>query len=423
MTPYEPKQGEAKELLMKYSIHLLAALVVSAIAIAGVSVVISSGCYYQTCDCPPCDGTDGGLPDGGDSDIPVECQAPEEEVGLNAYAEGTTAGGRTFGEEPGNYATVAINEQINLTGVTDPDWQRPELPATCLDPVSYAWDYGNGDTGNGEAVGPITYPANGYYTISMTGSTAAGHRDLTPALTYVTVWDGLFEDDFDRSSIDHDTAGWSYRVADILNLDPSPQWDIQGDQLHANWGPEGFDAYCTPGRQAMLARPEALNATVNVRQSRANPLAEPPTPHYSDIILRYQFRGETPMGPDSPFYRMRVHEAAAVMQGNDCIFIDVFRIDVAGQEFGTAIETEDSYYLCDWPLGGEEALDIEVTIQGTSPVQITATISSTVNPGTYTLTHTFEDSSDTRIVDPGRFGVSQCWGETFFDDFSLESLD
>ena len=73
---------------MKYA-SLLIALSAGCCAIFAISAIISSGCYYQNCDCPPtCDGEDGGADGGGDSDIPVECQAPAEDVNLNAYIEG-----------------------------------------------------------------------------------------------------------------------------------------------------------------------------------------------------------------------------------------------------------------------------------------------------------------------------------------------
>jgi hypothetical protein len=388
-----------------------------ALALGGlltITIALWGGCYYENCDV--CDCRDGGGAGDG-APIPAECQAPADEVNIDAYIEGTSNSGRTFTGAPGNYVTVDSGGTLNLTATLSDLWERPDLPDSCIDPISYTWVHPGG-TETGDTIGPLTFTSTG--TVTMTAAIAAGQADLEPAVLNVTVWDGVFTDDFNRTGIDYDVSGWSYRVADVLNLEPSPAWTIQNNMLHADWGSEGLDMYCSPGRQAMLARPEAQDARVTVRQNRGDPGEL--TPHYSDIILRYQFRGPTPSGPDSPFYRLRLHEAATFETSTDCVFIDVFRIDVAGQEFGTSLEQEDAHRLCDWPLGDAEFFEIDVSITGTNPVRIQASVASSSQPGTFTLSHTFEDSAATRVQEQGRFGVSQCWGSTSFDNFRLERL-
>jgi hypothetical protein len=401
---------------MRSAFGWVCALAASLCAIVAIGAVLFGGCYYQVCDCPACDGSAGdGGPDGGDgdSDCPV---LPDDRPSTAppAIIDGW--------EAPGNYVTLDPGEQISLTASISPtDWAPP---LECVLPVSYAWDLGNWTTAQGQSAGPVSYAAPGYYRIAMTATNAIGVADLVPDALYASIWSGtVFTDNFERAALDRDTSGWSYRVSDALEMPhPPADWEIvdQGGsrRVHISWS---GTTYCQPASQGLLTRLEATDAAVSVWQGR-NDVAS--GPHYSDIIMRYRFNGRGESGPMSSYYRARVEEEIGGESSVYRFCLDAFKItgedEVGAGLNGSQVEN------CGNPLERPDFTGagfwVSAEITGTAgTVTIELSLSETQG-GTPFHSFTFTDSA-APIVTPGRFGVGQCLGETYFDDFRLERRD
>jgi len=399
---------------MKTTLAWILALAASVSGLVAIGLMVSSGCYYEVC--PECTCEDGGTSgDGGDDGGDAACSGPIEEIAPQAII--------VDHEAPGNYETLTSGQQLNLTAALVDGWTAP---MDCLLPISYHWDVSSGSTADGEASGAISFTNPGYYSITMTASNAVGTPDQTPDVLYASLWNGTtFTDDFERAAIDYDTVGWSYRVVDSLpDLQAAPAWDIVShdgsNRLHTNWGSEGDGTYCQPGSQALLSRLEAANARISVTQSRATP--QPGLPHYTDMILRFNYVRIGVNNPVVRFYRARVQEQD---EGTGyCICLDAFKIDGEDQ-VGTGLNGSNvnacGNPLCDPPAGS--TFHVTAEIQGTAGnVTITLEIRMDASQSTPWHSFTFTDSSSP-VTEPGRFGVSQCWGETYFDDFRYENLD
>lgn len=393
----------------------------SAAALVGVTAALSGGCVYERCECP-CLTDGGGDVDGdtdGDGDGGGPCEGPVEETYPRAFIDGYAA--------PGNYVTLEPGGSVDLAGVQDPDWTPP---MDCLLPYTWAWDLGNGDTSDEQAPGSVSFTTPGYYTIDMTATNSQGTADQLPDSMYVTIWNGtVFEDDFEGNPFDWDNSGWSRRTIDMINafnpdMHPSPMWTVVpnggGHRIYSgDWG-QAFD-YCSPGSQAMLARGEATNARMHVLQFRQDPDPPEAQPHFTDLILRYRFNALGTTGPNSTFYRVRVEEITD--SGHYCICLDAFRID-GEDEGGTGLETSTltscDNMVCDY-AGDTFYIETEIS-GGASRADIAVALYDSPSSSTPFNSHTFVDT-DTPITTPGRFGISQCVGETYFDDFRLERLD
>lgn len=401
---------------MRSAIGWVCALVVSLCAVVGIGAMLSSGCYYQVCDCPACDGSAGdGGPDGGDGDsncpvLPDDRPATAPPAVIDTW------------EAPGNYVTLDPGEALNLTASLNPaDWVPP---LECVLPITYAWDLGNGTTAQGPSAGPVSFTAPGYYRITMTATNAIGVADLVPDVLYASIWNGdVFTDTFERATLDRDGSGWSYRVSDALEMPhPPADWDIQDHagsrRVHVMWS---GTTYCQPASQGLLTRLEATNGRVSVWQGRNDVM--PGNPHYSDIIMRYRFNGRGETGPLSSYYRARVEEEIGGESSVYRFCLDAFRID-GEDEVGAGLNGSQ-VENCGNPLErpGFSAAGFWVTaeISGTTSVTIELSLSETQDGAPF-HSFTFTDSGAT-VDGPGRFGVGQCLGETFFDDFRFERLD
>lgn len=423
---------------MKTTLTWFVALVLSMCGLFAIGGLLSSGCYYEVCE--PCDCRDGGSDDDGgdeDSDIPEECRASAEEIGINAWIEGTSSDGVPFGREPGNYVSFVGSGQITPQAILDPLWDadRPPVPESCIEPLEYDWDFGGDQTATGTTPSPVSFSSAGYSTVTMTAAIAAGQSDLSPALLFVTVWDGtVFQDDFERDQLDRFNSGWSERISDALDRydptspfgRPAQDWQItnQGGsrRLHStDWGPT--TTYCQPATQGVLTLVEATDARLSVRQLRNVP--QPSQPHYSDIILRYRFNRAGATEPDASYYRARIMEDTG--DGTEyCICLDLFKIDGENETTG-GIGIEGSAVaacgnrLCGYSGGDNFFVSVEIT-GGAGQATIVVEVDPAPNAAAPWHSHTFVDN-DSPLTVQGRFGVAQCTGETYFDDFRLERLN
>lgn len=421
---------------MKTTLTWFVALVLSIGALFAIGGILSSGCYYEVCD--PCPCRDGGSDDDTgfeDSDIPEECRASAEEIGINAWIEGSSSDGLPFVREPGNYVSLVGSGSITPQAILDPQWDPNSLtlPESCIEPIGYDWDLGGDQTATGASPAAASFSSSGYSTVTMTASIAAGQADLSPAQLYVTVWDGtLFEDDFERDQLDRLNTGWSERVSDALDrLDPSTpfgrppeDWQIVDHagsrRLYStNWGAT-YD-YCHPATQGVLTRVEAIDARLSVRQLRNVPA--PSAPHYSDIILRYRFNRPGAMYPDASYYRARVMEDTA--DGTEyCICLDLFKIDgeadyaTGGQGIEGSTLNGCNNRRCNYSGGDDFFVTVEITGDA-SEARITVEVDPQADAVVPWHSHTFVDHSEP-LTGQGRFGLAQCLGETYFDDFRFE---
>lgn len=383
-----------------------------------LATVVSSGCVYERCDCPCL--TDGGDDGGGNEDGGEDggdCVGPPEETAPRALIQSL--------EAPGNYVTIRAGDTVDFAAALDPEW---EVPMDCLLPISYRWDFGNGQTSDEQAPGAIAFASPGFYTVSMTATNSRGTADLLPDAAYVSIWSGtVFEDDFEGNPFDWDGSGWARRVSDMIHeLNPyfaaSPMWTVVphagGHRLYSgDWG-SAFE-FCQPASQGMLARLAATSARLSVRQYRQDPPEG--SPHFSDIILRYNYVRLGTNNAVSSFYRARIQEITEA--GQHCICLDAFEID-GEDEAGTGMNGSElngcGNRVCDYP---GDSFFVTVEITGTaSQATITVAIAADPRSGPTFASATFTDTTNPR-PGPGLFGISQCVGETYFDDFRFERLD
>jgi hypothetical protein len=163
-----------------------------------------------------------------------------------------------------------------------------------------------------------------------------------------------------------------------------------------------------------------LNGRVTVWQGRNDVTSGP---HYSDIIMRYHFNGRGETGPDSHYYRARVEEEIGGETPEYRFCLDAFRID-GEDEVGSGLngsQVENCGNPLPRPDFTGEGFWVTAQISGTGPVTITLSLSETEGGAAF-HSFTFNDSS-TAVTTPGRFGVGQCLGETYFDNFTFENQD
>jgi PKD repeat protein len=361
-------------------------------------------------------GNDGGGGDGGDGGGDgggEEWQWPSWEV------DTAPTSGIVGYEIGGNFVTLRPGGAVDLAAApcTVPDGLEGMIPGLSFLPCTYEWDFGNGQTAEGEDPAPVTFATPGFYTVTMATTNGQGARTLTPAKVYVAVWEGRFTDDFNRPALDPYAHGWSEPLAgaSVLGWNLGAEWSIAEETiLHADHG----DAmeHCQPGSQGMIAWPDAQNARVEVWQRHT--VTAPMHPHYTDIILRMQYLGPTPSGPFVTYYRVRFEEHADT--GSSCVQIDIFRITQAGLEYGINVNGEEGFYgmVCDWP--DDRDLYVTAEIVGNT---IHAEVADSAAPTVPLTSADYTDETADSLVQIGRFGVAQCAGDSYFDNFMLQSLD
>ncbi len=383
-----------------------------------VGSIVASGCTYESrCECPPpCDGgvdNDGGGDGGGDGG----------DWQWTGWETDTAPNAAITGYYPGiNYVTLDRGEPLTLTAdeCELPEGLEGSIPNVSFLPCTYAWDFGDGRTADGREPGAISFSDAGYYVVSLTASNGQGAPDQSPAELYVAVWDGEFSDDFNRADLAHHEHGWGQTFSDQLALGFTNPWQIEDNRLNVVMND------CLPAQTALLAWPEAQDTHIELFQER-NPVEE----HWTDIIVRLNFHGYGADAPELSFYRIRIWEDSPdgldYHEGElNCIQIDIFRITREEGEFGTNIRGGDGLtiftdqpFLCNWPREVGNDLQIEVDVVGN---HFDVIVTNTANPAMVLEEHV-DDTDPSAIVEPGRFGLGHCVGESFFDDYVVESLD
>jgi PKD repeat protein len=88
--------------------------------------------------------------------------------------------------------TTAVGEDCTPVGSVDFVWSpfEPEVgdemtflaSATGTAPISYAWDFGDGDTASGEQVLHF-YDSGGVYPVTLTASNACGEQSISHSIS------------------------------------------------------------------------------------------------------------------------------------------------------------------------------------------------------------------------------------------------
>jgi hypothetical protein len=438
--------------------HQVLWAVIGVCALAGVLVYV--GCTYkQVCDCPePCDG---GVDDGGDAgdtgDAGEDWMRNNPNWRVESAPTSTIVGATPDEYQLGaNYVTLEPGDSVTVTAsecVVSADVQAA-IPEAHFLPCTYHWDYGDGDTAEGQSPGAHTYTEEGFYTVTLTAQNAYGAPDLHPPTLHVAVWTGEFSDDFDREEIDHWEHGWGIPIATELELSTMVDWSIDGDRLRSEM------SGCEPANTGMLAWPIAQDVHIEVTQERDR--IDRGQSQFTDVLLRLTFHGRGVTAPRYTFYRVRIREWAPsetpdhntdtephLDGATECVQIDIFRIalDNPFGEFGqnlrggNGLVRTDQPVVCGWPRedsGHDFDIVVDLTTNGEGYPHFDVVITDTDDPSRVLEEHLDDnpehpdhpaadydpdDPDVAPLFGPGRFGITLCQFMAYFDNFSAESLD
>lgn len=305
---------------------------------------------------------------------------------------------------------------------------------------TYAWDFGNGETGTTVSPPAVTYANVGQYHVTLVVS--ADGNEAGSAEGYVSVWSGTFSDDFNRTALDLAQHYW------LTPLDPLAVWSIK-----SNWAHVQHDLRI-PGSSALMASLQVKNLHLEVTQRRAavlNPTGtDEENAHYSDVIVRME-----PGSNAGRFYRIRVFEgwSAGDPSAYQWLQIAIFKIIDPNDQHGILLndrtqrptgppyptDAQDVPNLGDFDPDRNQdfRIVIDVTTDATTGgPRFKVKIVDAADPSQIILAENWTDglgvpdevgpatdlAVSTPITRAGLVGITQFDGETYFDDFYLEAL-
>jgi hypothetical protein len=279
-------------------------------------------------------------------------------------------------------------------------------------PCTYRWDFGDGRISTVKDPGPTVFSKLGYYRVTFTVTSTEGRADPTPGEAHVAVWNGEFQDSFERPSLDFDRHGWRHPI----HQDAAPYHDIENGWLRIRGD------YHLPGSTALVAYPLVGDCHIEVTKRRH---PNPAETHFTDVIVRMH-----PSLNNGSFIRVRIQEERASV-GN-FVEVGVFKIMEATDEHGWLINDEilhhelhhidcipaPQYGMCPSIDQFPRTEDIRITID-VAGNRITTRLAAASNPGTVLLTAAATDDIGTPYLYPGAVGVAQYEGVTHLDNFVM----
>lgn len=301
---------------------------------------------------------------------------------------------------PYDYLTVATNTSIDFPG-------QPSCPAQ-FSPCRYSWVMGGKQISTNQNALGVHFAQTGFYTLTYIVTDSRGIADPTPAQAHIVVWNGTFQDDFNRPQIDWDTRGWR---RPILETD-TPMYSLLSGWLHVTGD------YNLPGSTAIMAGPQVQNTHIEVTMRRFDVQTGE---HYADIIVRMH-----PSRRQGSFYRIRFWQEMTPEAG---VEIAIFKISDAANEHGILLNDpsqppQNSPTICHncpyraaYPLNKNFRIIVE-----NNGNQFQVRIYEPDNMTTPFLQNTISDTLNAPYLYEGEVGLTHYEGISDFDDFLLRKL-
>lgn len=215
---------------------------------------------------------------------------------------------------PFNFITITPGTTLDLRS-------KVKCPSPSA-PCRYRWDLDGKQVSSNKDLGQYTFNHTGFFNFLFTVSDAQGVADPNPSSAHIAVWNGLFEDDFNRTDLQWDSHGWRRPLISA----ETPYYELLSGWLHVTGD------YNRPGSTAITAWPTAQNARVEVTVKRV--IAT--TYHWIDIILRMH-----PSAGIGHFYRVRLAQTYTPSEDGTAphhgIEIAIFKISQSNDEHGVLL--------------------------------------------------------------------------------------